>query len=161
MQAELLEDPPLTLLGRRQMKRVAKWLLDEPEPVHWILTSSLLRAQQSAALIAEAVGIEPETWDDLREHEVGIETSSDVFFRAQQVAQRIHQRFSARENNNIVVVTHAGFSALLVSALIGAPKHTRFSHFNAAITLLEWDMYDVVRVRYANFVGHLSKEMIT
>ncbi len=157
----LLDDPPLTLLGRRQIKRVAKWLAEEPAPIHWLFTSPLLRAQQSAALIAQVIDVEPETWDDLQEVDSQMETSEEAWQRAQRVAQHVLQRFGAREENNIVLVTHAGIGAWIPSALINAPRTTRFSHFNGAITLLEWDEHGTVRIRYANFTGHLSKEMVT
>lgn len=157
----LLDDPPLTPLGRRQMKRVAKWLSEEPAPMHWLFTSPLLRAQQSASLIAQVMGVEPETWDDLQEYQPEIETPEEVWQRAKRVASILLRRFGAREENNIVLVTHAGIGARIASALIDAPSTTRFSFFNGAITLLEWDEQAIVRVRYANFIVHLGKEMIT
>jgi len=157
----LLNDPPLTPLGRKQAQRAAKWLADEPAPIHWLFTSPLLRAQQSAALMAPVLELEPETWDDLQEYDAQMETAEEAWERAQRVARHVLQRFGAREDNNIVLVTHAGIGAWIPSVLISAPSTTRFSFFNGAITLLEWDERGTVRIRYANFVGHLSKEMIT
>ncbi|MGQ9738707.1 MAG: histidine phosphatase family protein [Armatimonadota bacterium] len=157
----LLDDPPLTPLGRRQMKRVAKWLAEEPSTVHWILTSPLLRALQSASLLGQVLELEPETWDDLREYDTELETADEVWERAEQVAKHVVQRFGAREENNVVLVTHGAFGSRLLSSLLGAPRHTRFSHFNGAISLLEWDEEGIIRVRYTNFTGHLGKEMVT
>ncbi len=157
----LLDDPPLTPLGRRQMKRVAKWLAEEPSTIHWLFASPLLRAVQSAALIGEVLGLEVETWDDLQEYDSEMESPDEVWQRAERVANHLLQRFGAREENNIVVVTHGAFGSRLLTTLLGAPRHTRFSHFNGAISLLEWDEEGIIRVRYTNFTGHLGKEMIT
>jgi phosphohistidine phosphatase SixA len=157
----LLDDPPLTPLGRKQMRRVAKWLAEEPGTMHWLFTSPLLRAQQSAAILAQVLELEPETWDDLREYEEELETREQMWERAQRVAQEVLRRFGVREENNIVIVTHGTFGSRLVCAFTGTTPHTRFSHFNGAITLLEWDEHGVLRVRYTNFTGHLSKDMIT
>lgn len=157
----LLDDPPLTPLGRRQMKRVAKWLAEEPATIHWLLTSPFLRALQSASLLEQVLELESETWDDLREYDAEMETEDEVWERAQRVAKLVVQRFGAREENNVVLVTHGAFGSRLLSSLLGAPRHTRFSHFNGAISLLEWDEGGIIRVRYTNFTGHLSKEMVT
>lgn len=157
----LLDDPPLTPLGRRQMKRVGKWLAEEPSTIHWLFASPLLRAVQSAALIGEVLGLEVETWDDLQEYDSEMESPDEVWQRAERVANHLLQRFGAREENNIVVVTHGAFGSRLLTTLLGAPRHTRFSHFNGAISLLEWDEEGIIRVRYTNFTGHLGKEMIT
>jgi len=157
----LLDDPPLTPLGRKQMKRVAKWLAEAPNTIHWLFTSPLLRAQQSAAIVAQVLDIEPETWDDLREYEEELETHEQMWERAQQVAKEVLRRFGAREENNIVIVTHGTFGSRLVCAFTGTTPHTRFTHFNGALTLLEWDHHGVLRVRYTNFIGHLGKDMIT
>lgn len=157
----LLDDPPLTPLGRRQMKRVAKWLAEEPSTIHWLFASPLLRAAQSAALIGEVLGLEVETWDHLQEYDSEMESPDEVWQRAERVANHLLQRFGAREENNIVLVTHGAFGSRLLTTLLGAPRHTRFSHFNGAISLLEWDEEGIIRVRYTNFTGHLGKEMIT
>lgn len=156
-----LEDPPLTPLGRRQMQRVARWLLDEPEPAHWLLTSHLLRAQQSAAILAKALQLEPETWTDLHEYDSQQESREEMWQRAQAVAERIRRRLAAREDNNLVVVTHLSFGSRLLCALTDTSPHTRFTHFHGGISLLEWDEGGVLRVRYTNSIVHLGKEMIS
>jgi phosphohistidine phosphatase SixA len=157
----LLDDPPLTPLGRKQMKRVAKWLLSEPGRMHWLFTSPFLRAQQSAAIVAQAIELEPETWDDLREYESDLESLEQMWERAQRVAEEVLRRFGAREENNIVLVTHGTFGSRLVCAFTHTSPHTRFTHFNGGISVLEWDEDGVLRVRHTNYVGHLSKDMMT
>lgn len=157
----LLDDPSLTALGRRQMKRVAKWLLGEPGKIHWLFTSPLLRALQSAAIVAVAVRLEPEIWDELREYDSEQETREEMWERAQRVAEQVMRRFSAREENNIVLITHGTFGSRLVCAFTHTSHHTRFTHFNGGISVLEWDEQGVLRVRHTNYVGHLSKDMIT
>lgn len=58
-------DPPLTDVGRAQADRTAERLA--ALPVDAVLVSPLLRAQQTAAPIVDALGIEPETLDWLAE----------------------------------------------------------------------------------------------
>lgn len=64
---ELIEtaDPPLTDVGLRQAEAVARFLLQEP--IDHVVTSPMLRARQTAAPLADALGIEPEVVDDLIE----------------------------------------------------------------------------------------------
>lgn len=156
-----LEDPPLTPMGRKQIQRVAKWLLEEPEPIHWLLTSPLLRAQQSAAILEKALQVEPEIWTDLQEYDSQQESREEMWQRAQGVAERIRKLLGAREVNNLVVITHLAFGSRLLCALTNTSPHTRFTHFHGGISLLEWDEGGILRVRYTNSIMHLSKEMIS
>lgn len=157
----LLDDPPLTPLGRKQMQRAAKWLAQEAGIVHWLFCSPLLRARQSAALLAKVLNMEPETWDDLQEYDEIMETEDEVWARAQRVADQLQRRFIVREHNCIVLVTHGMFASRFLATCLCAPRHIRFAHYNAAISLLHWTDEGLLRVRYTNFTGHLSGNMIS
>lgn len=63
-------DPFLTDLGRRQADLTAKRLAADADPIAEILVSPARRSQETALPIAEAVGIEPVTIDDLLEIQV-------------------------------------------------------------------------------------------
>ena len=62
-------DIPLTDKGRRQAQAVAKAL--ERQPIGRILTSPLLRARDTAALIAQPHALSPECYDELKEWDQG------------------------------------------------------------------------------------------
>jgi probable phosphoglycerate mutase len=62
-------DPPLAPLGLRQARAVAGFLADGP--VRAIVSSPLLRAQETAAPLAEALGQPVELVDDLAEYDSG------------------------------------------------------------------------------------------
>jgi broad specificity phosphatase PhoE len=90
-----------------------------------------------------------------------MESHEELWQRAQHVAEQVLRRFGAREENNIVLITHGMFGSRLVCAFTQTSPHTRFVHYNAGISVLEWDEEGVLRVRHTNFIGHLSKDMIT
>ena len=60
-------DPGLTPLGKDQARRVAQRLASDGIGLGEILVSSAARAQQTAALLADATGIEPTTIDQIKE----------------------------------------------------------------------------------------------
>lgn len=62
-------DPPLSDLGRRQAAQVAARLVDEGVEV--IAASDLERAVETAAALADALGLEIERREDLREVDLG------------------------------------------------------------------------------------------
>jgi probable phosphoglycerate mutase len=62
-------DPPLAPLGLRQAGALAAFLADEP--VRAIVSSPLLRAQETAAPLAEALGQPVELVSDLAEYDSG------------------------------------------------------------------------------------------
>jgi len=62
-------DIPLTEKGRRQARAVANAL--ERKPICRILTSSLQRARDTAALIAQAHTVSPECYEELKEWDQG------------------------------------------------------------------------------------------
>jgi broad specificity phosphatase PhoE len=64
------EQTPLNDLGIAQAKALAKYL--RYRPIAAIYSSDLLRAWQTATALGDALGIEPESYADLREHHLGI-----------------------------------------------------------------------------------------
>lgn len=64
-------NPPLSERGFAQANECAKRFLGMSEPVSRLICSDLLRTRQTAAAIAESLGLEPEPTDQLRELEIG------------------------------------------------------------------------------------------
>jgi probable phosphoglycerate mutase len=62
-------DGDLTAVGRDQSQKAARWLCDKP--VSRIRCSPFHRAQQTAKIIGDVLGIEPVMDDDLREMDCG------------------------------------------------------------------------------------------
>lgn len=62
-------DPPLALLGTRQADAVARWLAEEP--LDAIVSSSMLRARQTAEPLAQATGLRVHLETDLEEYDAG------------------------------------------------------------------------------------------
>jgi probable phosphoglycerate mutase len=60
-------DPFLTELGHEQALLAAKRIANEPRPATELIASPAIRAQQTAAPIAEATGLDTQTVEDLTE----------------------------------------------------------------------------------------------
>ena len=61
-------DPPLTELGHEQARLLAGWLRAGGEQIDRLAVSPMQRALETAAPIAEALGIVPEVHADVHEH---------------------------------------------------------------------------------------------
>jgi probable phosphoglycerate mutase len=80
---ELLEghaDPPLSELGAQQAQRVADRLAGEP--LARLFTTTLTRTKQTAAPLAERLGLQPEAVADLREVHLGEWEGGEMRIRA-------------------------------------------------------------------------------
>lgn len=64
-------DPPLSVQGRDEAAALATRLRDEGWSLSGLVTSDLLRAQQTAASIADALGLAVDVWPALREADIG------------------------------------------------------------------------------------------
>jgi 2,3-bisphosphoglycerate-dependent phosphoglycerate mutase len=62
------DDPPLTERGHQQARLLAAWLRAGGEPIDRLAVSPMQRALETAAPIAEALGIVPEVHADVHEH---------------------------------------------------------------------------------------------
>jgi 2,3-bisphosphoglycerate-dependent phosphoglycerate mutase len=81
--------------------------------------------------------------------------------RAVRVANTL--RAQAASNERIALVTHGTFTDTLLKALFNLlPNHSmRFSHYNTAITRLDFQADGLVKLRYLNRVAHLSPDMVS
>lgn len=94
-------DEPLTELGRRQAQRLAerveRWFAEDLEPVAAVYSSTLIRAYQTAGILAQQWGA-PLVLDwRLRERDVGVLqglTWPEVEERHPHIAQHIRQRWT-------------------------------------------------------------------
>jgi broad specificity phosphatase PhoE len=64
-------DPPLSEAGRREARALAERVAREAEPLAGLVTSDLARARETAAVLGEALGLEPEPMPALREVDIG------------------------------------------------------------------------------------------
>jgi broad specificity phosphatase PhoE len=81
--------------------------------------------------------------------------------RALKVAEVLRER--AGSNERIALVTHGGFMDSLLKALLNQLPSPQlfFSHFNTAISRLEFGRDGFVEVRYLNRIGHLPPDMVS
>ena len=85
-----LSDEPLTDLGRQQARALA-YRLQAQQALSALYTSPLLRAQQTAEIIAAEMGLEVRVVDDLREYDCGAVTGmtwQDVQAHYPEIARR-------------------------------------------------------------------------
>lgn len=154
-------DSPLTAKGREQAKVVAKAL----RPVHFdrIVASTLARTKDTATEIAAGRGVAVETFDDLREIDLGEavgkpfdelrglpsytsdgftqwpggESLDQVVTRAMRVIDRLVAESPGR---TICSVGHGGVTRILVSGFMGVlPKLIRVPATNTNITIVTYD----------------------
>lgn len=95
---------------------------------------------------------------------LGQETLERAYGRACQVAAVLQDRAAhAPEDERIALITHGGFSSLLLSALFGITLEAPvfFHHDNTGITWLRFRERGRIRLRYMNRVAHLPADMIT
>jgi probable phosphoglycerate mutase len=64
-------DPPLSAAGRREARALALRLQGEVGPLAGLVTSDLVRAQETAAVLGEVLRLVPEPWPALREADIG------------------------------------------------------------------------------------------
>jgi broad specificity phosphatase PhoE len=64
-------DPPLSAAGRREAEALAERLAREAGSLAGLVTSDLARARETAAVLGEALGLEPEPMPALREVDIG------------------------------------------------------------------------------------------
>lgn len=81
--------------------------------------------------------------------------------RAARVAAALKQQ--ATSNERVAIVSHGGFSAYLLRALVGAPidANVFFHHDNTGITRVRFRADGRLSIRYQNRVTHLPDDMVT
>lgn len=141
-------DTPLTEKGLSQAKELAGKL--KKEKISKILCSKLLRASQTAEILAKELCVKIETWDELREmdsgklvgqkgeacderkiqHDMYIQKTGEDFaavrIRAEQVWNKLGQE---REDGKILVVGHSAFLAALMATRRGLQTQEQWEQF--------------------------------
>jgi broad specificity phosphatase PhoE len=81
--------------------------------------------------------------------------------RATRVAAQL--RREAASNERVAIVTHGGFGAYLLRALVSAPMDANifFHHDNTGITRVRFRADGRISLRYLNRVDHLPADMVT
>jgi len=94
-------------------------------------------------------------WNQGREDEAG------CIARAVRVAGALRER--SQNCERIALVTHAGFSGLLMKALFNhlLGPDIWYHHYNTAIARIDLVSDEPLHVRYLNRVDHLPPEMVT
>lgn len=81
--------------------------------------------------------------------------------RAARVASDLRRQ--ATSDERIAIVTHGGFGAYLLRALVAAPMDAQvfFHHDNTGVTRVRFRSDGRVSIRYQNRVDHLPADMVT
>ncbi len=108
----------------------------------------------------------PQTITDAGWYDPGLgqEPLERAYGRACQVATALQDIAAhAPATERIALITHGGFSSLLLSALFGIPLAAPvfFHHDNTGITWIRFRERGRIRLRYMNRVAHLPADMIT
>src|SRR5438105_13685081 len=82
-------DPALAPLGTEQARRLADWVA--VEPIDAVLSSPMRRAVETAAPIADALGLEIEVVDGLIEYD----SNSDHYIPMEELRLNKDERFAA------------------------------------------------------------------
>ena len=119
------ERRPLTAQGRRHLRQVAAALVHLTAPPRAILTSPLLRARQTAEILAQA-------WGDLRPEIAPALAQGDI---------RDIRRALASFNNEdtIVLVGHENWISEFTAHLLGGNSGRAFRYRKGGVALLEID----------------------
>jgi ribonuclease H / adenosylcobalamin/alpha-ribazole phosphatase len=166
-------DVPLTEIGREQVRATAAWVGRRHRPAH-IVSSPFVRARQTAAILAEHLGLDVSIEDDLRERCYGSlagepyarvlecsdydperywlwcppgggETLLEVVARAGAVLDRVSR---ARPAEDVVVVSHGAVMMALWRHVTGDWRRGKVAR-NAGIVLVE---HEAGRYRKATLV---------
>lgn len=93
----------------------------------------------------------------------GYEDAAGCQRRAVQVAETLHEWAPKMPDERIGLVSHGTFAENLVRALLGLPPDhpAYFSHYNTAITRIDFLPDGFLFVRYLNRIQHLPPELIS
>ncbi len=156
-------DTALTPIGHEQARCLARWLATCPEvgaglqlEVSSLSASPFRRAQQTAAYVAEALGLPIVTHDSLREATFHVAShlpeslepldDGGAFMPSREYGDFRRQAQSALEflvaqaelaRGPALAVTHGGLIKTLLRSLTGDDR-VCFSLFNACVSLIEW-----------------------
>lgn len=154
---------PLTELGHQQAQHLGQWLA-EHQPVDngsrleiaqvWV--SPLLRAQETAVHVTNALHLTPLTDDNLRETEFYIaphlpavnspyqaygpyQPSPEYALFKEQAQQALHNLIAAAETSKgtILAVSHGGLISTILRLAAGSDT-VSFWIYNTSLNLIEW-----------------------
>lgn len=93
----------------------------------------------------------------------GYEDMQGCHARAAKVAQTLRQWATEMAGERIALVSHGTFAEALIRALLELPTDHRsyYSHYNTAITRLDFMPDGYLFMRYLNRIQHLPPEMVT
>ena len=134
--------------------------LDHGAPAGIVGYPGMTRGQIAARFPATRLpaGVTEAGWYDPA---CGFESWELARVRAERVAAQL--RAWVDPDDRILMVTHGGFSSLLLGALFSVPTTARlfFHHDNTGITRVRFRADGQVSLRYQNRVTHLPAELIT
>ena len=169
-------DSGLTELGWRQAHAVAGWLAERYRP-DLLLSSSLMRARQTAEVIAARMNLpvviddglaeaEFQYWDELPYNwDTPMDSWADLWqpnaeeaplyasFRA-RVHDSLARMVTGRPNATILALTHGGVIGTLMRSLFGG-HHVAVSTANSGVTQFTWEM-NRWRLIFHNSTAHLD-----
>ena len=188
-QADLMDvhegraDFSLTELGMRQAEAMAQWMARE-YALDCIYASTLLRAKQTALILAQACGLEPDFDKELMERDngllagidykeaerlyppaaalpvhralYGMEPLLDFRYRAERVISRILEESHGRKA--VAIVSHGNMINRLCHCLLRLPLESDVTFYTGDTGIHGWRLTDGRRaVLFANRTGHLQK----
>lgn len=183
-------DAPLTERGQRQCQAVAQRIkmLQRDMPIDHLYVSPLGRARRTAEIIGQAIDLEPQVVDGLREFNLGewegrsfqdlheseklwerwaIDTSfappageSPQMFHARAVAYMV-ELAERHPDETLLVVGHGGFICNVLSVWLGngSDEWRKWEPYNCAITIVAGQPH-AWQGLLVNDTAHLSNELI-
>ncbi|MGQ9767927.1 MAG: histidine phosphatase family protein [Anaerolineae bacterium] len=166
----------LTELGWRQAQAVAEWLARTYKP-DAIVSSSLVRARQTAEIIAQRLGLPPIVHEGIEEAEFSywdelprapgeplitwynswqpdpVNAPLYTSFRA-RIYKSLQRLLTAYAGKTVILVSHGGTIGTLLRSLFGGHHVAVFTE-NTGVTHLTWDR-DHWRLVYHNSTAHLA-----
>ncbi len=93
----------------------------------------------------------------------GYEEMDVCYQRAQRVATQLHEWGASLPDDRIALVAHGTFMDALIKAILGQDFASQFyySHYNTAITRLDFTPRGFILLRYVNRTEHLPADLIT
>lgn len=166
-------DSPLTDLGIAQAQRLGPWLAANL-PIAALYASTLVRARQTAELIAPSIGLPIQFDAELIEADFDLGATLHPFFDPASALNKVftldqmtpayidfqarvvdafRKIISAHQHGTVAVVTHGGVIATLLRTIFGAHQVSVFAD-NTSVLLLRW-MNQRWYLVYSNCIEHL------
>jgi broad specificity phosphatase PhoE len=146
-------DPALSEKGRLQARLLGERM--SKVSLECIMSSTLIRAQETARAVALHQKKDVEAYDMLVEIEDG-ETEEEAYARAADAVNKIKQRFTSDER--VAVFAHGTFNNYLINAAIGFPVRDDFNFCqeNTGVTCIKFMDDGRVKIEFANDYCHLA-----